>query len=72
MFNTATAVGVCANIFSSGFPAKHIPSFTWGPKLEDFDLNKAFEVAEAMMKRRGLNLTDEEKFTLRYWCENKT
>lgn len=71
MFNTATTVGVCANIFTSGFPDKHIPSFTWGPELENFDLDKAYEVAEAMMNRRGLYLSDNEKITLRYWCENK-
>jgi UDP-N-acetylglucosamine diphosphorylase/glucosamine-1-phosphate N-acetyltransferase len=71
MFNTATTVGVCANIFSSGFPEKHIPSFTWGPNLEHFDLDKAYEVASAMMQRRGLVLSEEEKAVLRFWSQNK-
>jgi UDP-N-acetylglucosamine diphosphorylase/glucosamine-1-phosphate N-acetyltransferase len=59
MFNTATVVGVSANIFSSGFPKKHIPSFAWG-EHEKFKFEKALEVAESMMKRRGLSLTDSE------------
>jgi UDP-N-acetylglucosamine diphosphorylase/glucosamine-1-phosphate N-acetyltransferase len=59
MFNTATVVGVSANIFSSGFPKKYIPSFAWG-EHEKFKFEKALEVAESMMKRRGLSLTDSE------------
>ena len=61
MFNTATVVGVSANIFSSGFPNKVIPSFTWGPNLDKFDFHKALEVAESMMKRRGLSMSETEK-----------
>src|ERR1700758_2168368 len=30
MLNTGTVVGVNANIFGGGFPATHIPSFSWG------------------------------------------
>lgn len=60
MFNTATVVGVSANIFSAGFPPKVIPSFSWGPNLEKFDFHKALEVAESMMKRRGLTLSKQE------------
>jgi UDP-N-acetylglucosamine diphosphorylase/glucosamine-1-phosphate N-acetyltransferase len=59
MFNTATVVGVSANIFSSGLPKNHIPSFAWG-EHEKFKFEKALEVAESMMKRRGLSLTDSE------------
>ena len=61
MFNTATVVGVSANIFSSGFPPKLVPSFSWGPELEKFRLDKALEVAESMMKRRGLGLSEKER-----------
>ena len=43
MLNTATVVGVCANIFGAGFPAKFIPSFSWGAaeSTEKFKLEKA-------------------------------
>ncbi|PKR79435.1 glucose-1-phosphate thymidylyltransferase, partial [Brumimicrobium salinarum] len=30
MLNTATVIGVCANIFTSGFPPKYVPNFSWG------------------------------------------
>lgn len=65
MFNTATVVGVSANIFSSGFPDKLIPSFSWGPDREKFKFDKALEVAESMMNRRGLALTQAEKQILK-------
>ena len=63
MFNTATVVGVAANIFGGGFPKKHIPSFAWGgvDYLHTFQLEKAFEMAQAMMKRRNLAFTEEDK-----------
>jgi UDP-N-acetylglucosamine diphosphorylase/glucosamine-1-phosphate N-acetyltransferase len=59
MFNTATVVGASANIFSSGFPKKYVPSFAWGEN-DKFKFEKALEVAESMMKRRGLRLSDSE------------
>lgn len=71
MFNTATVVGVSANIFSSGFPPKLIPSFSWGENLEQFDFQKAMEVAQAMMKRRGIELSDVEKQILRQIFDNQ-
>ena len=63
MFNTGTVVGVSANIFGGGFPPKHIPSFCWGgaDELVTFEKDKAFEVAEKMMERRGLALTLYDK-----------
>jgi hypothetical protein len=63
MFNTGTTVGVCANIFGGGFPPTYIPSFSWGGAegLEEFRLNKAFEVAERVMARRNCNFSIEDK-----------
>ncbi|MBI3136810.1 MAG: GlmU family protein [Bacteroidetes bacterium] len=63
MLNTATVVGVSANIFGAGFPAKHVPSFTWGGAESStrFKLDKAFEVATNMMQRRNLALTAADK-----------
>ena len=63
MFNTATVVGVAANIFGAGFPKKHIPSFAWGGVdfVRTFTLQKAYEMAEVMMKRRGIEFTAEDK-----------
>jgi UDP-N-acetylglucosamine diphosphorylase/glucosamine-1-phosphate N-acetyltransferase len=63
MFNTGTVVGVSANIFGGGFPAKFIPSYTWGAvdSSETYLLIKTFEVAEKVMERRGVELTDCDK-----------
>lgn len=63
MLNTATVVGVSANIFGAGFPKKHIPSFTWGAAEDNalFELDKAFEVAENMMARRNVKLSTADK-----------
>lgn len=59
MFNTATVIGISCNIFGGGFPKKFIPSFTWGG-VEDstvFELEKAKQAAQAMMNRRGIELS---------------
>jgi UDP-N-acetylglucosamine diphosphorylase/glucosamine-1-phosphate N-acetyltransferase len=63
MFNTGTVVGVCANIFGAAFPEKHIPSFSWGGAdgFEPYQLEKAFETAQRMMARRGIEFTDAHR-----------
>ncbi|MFM2376527.1 MAG: hypothetical protein RLZZ165_1624, partial [Bacteroidota bacterium] len=66
MFNTGTVVGVSANVFGAGYPRNFVPSFSWGGAggLSTFTLPKAFEVAEAVMGRRNLNLLDTDKAIL--------
>ena len=69
MLNTGTTVGVSANVFDAGFPPKFIPSFSWGGRGETgtkFILDKAFEVAENMMKRRNVELTEGDKKILEH------
>lgn len=61
MLNTATKVGVFANIFDAGFPSKHIKSFTWGSNEVDFEWEKAVQAANAMMGRRGKSLSEVEQ-----------
>lgn len=66
MFNTATVVGVSANIYGGDFPDKYIPSFSWGGSegFVKFDKNKAIQAASAMMARRGISFSkgDQEIF----------
>ncbi len=71
MFNTGTVVGVSANIFGSGFPRAMVPSFSWGGAsgFTTFGLKQAFEVAEAVMKRRGIPLEDVDKMILAHIFE---
>jgi UDP-N-acetylglucosamine diphosphorylase/glucosamine-1-phosphate N-acetyltransferase len=67
MFNTATVVGVSCNIYGADFPAKYIPSFSWGGSagFVPFKFEKAIEYANNMMERRGLKLSEEEVEILR-------
>src|SRR5699024_5778530 len=59
MFNTGTVVGVNANIFGAGFSRNFIPSFSWGGSsgTTTYKTTKAFEVAEIVMQRRGIDFT---------------
>lgn len=68
MLNTGSVVGVCANIFGGDFPPKFIPSFSWGGAdgFQTFQLEKAFEVAEKMMKRRNIPFTEKDKKILSF------
>ena len=63
MFNTGTVVGVNSNIFGADFPDKHIPSFSWGGgnNWSEYRLGKALEVAEKVMGRRNIKLTEEDR-----------
>ena len=71
MFNTGTVVGVSANIFGSGFPRNFIPSFSWGGNtgFTTFLTKKAFEVANVVMSRRGLDFTEQEAKILEHIFE---
>ena len=68
MFNTGTSVGVSANIFGSGFPRNFIPSFSWGGSqgTTTYKLEKVFEVAELVMQRRGIHLSELDKGILEH------
>ncbi len=63
MLNTATVIGVSCNVFGSGFPNKFLPSFTWGgvESSTKFELDKAVDVAKAMMGRRGFEFNEGDQ-----------
>lgn len=63
MFNTGTVIGVSANIYGGGFPRNFIPSFSWGGAsgMTTYKLNKVFEVADMVMKRRNIEFDAIEK-----------
>ena len=63
MFNTGTVVGVFANVFGGGFPAKFIPSFSWGESNSYSHIRKEkfFEVTKRMMERRNVQFHDSHK-----------
>ncbi len=68
MFNTATVVGVSANIFGNGYPRTYIPSFSWGGAqgYKTFQLDKALELADTIMKRRQQQLSDQDRIILEH------
>lgn len=63
MFNTGTVIGVSANIFGAGFPPKMVPSFSWGSDhaSEMFVIDKAIQLAEKVMMRRNIVMTEADK-----------
>lgn len=63
MFNTGTVAGICANVFGSGFPPKHIASFSWG-EGGTYALEKALETCQRVMERRKLPLTLQDRKVL--------
>ncbi len=66
MINTGTVIGICANIFGSGFPRQFIPSFSWGGAqgMSTYRANKAFETIERVMGRRNLEFTVDDRLML--------
>lgn len=68
MFNTGTVAGVGANIFGTGFPPKHVPSFSWGGTegMMEYDLTKMMETAARVYGRRSLDFGQKEKDILSY------
>lgn len=67
MFNTGTVVGVSSNIFGAGFHPKYIPSFSWGgyDDSEQFNFEKAVELAREVFKRRGMDFDATEEAILK-------
>jgi UDP-N-acetylglucosamine diphosphorylase/glucosamine-1-phosphate N-acetyltransferase len=68
MFNTGTVVGVSCNIYGGSFPAKHIPSFSWGGSdgFTEYRFDKAMDTANRMMGRRNRTLSAEETAMYRH------
>lgn len=56
MLNTASVIGVNSNVFGVGFPAKQVPSFSWGA-TETYNLNKAWAVNQNIAKMANEELT---------------
>jgi UDP-N-acetylglucosamine diphosphorylase/glucosamine-1-phosphate N-acetyltransferase len=72
MFNTGSVVGVCANVFGSGYQRNFIPSYAWGGTagLATYSSTKAIDVAKRVWERRGVEFTEEDKKILDYVFHN--
>ena len=64
MLTTGSIVGAGANVFGSGMPPKSVPPFAWGAE-DRYEIDKFLEVAERMMARRHVELSDGAKEMLR-------
>jgi UDP-N-acetylglucosamine diphosphorylase/glucosamine-1-phosphate N-acetyltransferase len=73
MLNTATVIGVCANLFTSGFPPKFVPNFSWGGEKDSpvYELDRAVDAANQMMVRRGKQITEIDLKILNYLFPKK-
>ncbi|MHA8065745.1 putative sugar nucleotidyl transferase [Aquirufa sp. ROCK2-A2] len=74
-FNTGTVIGSHANISTTAFPPKYIPSFTWGefPNFKEYHFDKAFEVAKAWISLKGQNIQQNLKQSMEeIWKEKST
>ena len=74
MLNTGTVIGVSCNVFGSGYPRNFIPSFSWGSGsgMSVYKTAKAFETAEAMMKRRRVEFDEADKAILEHVFEESS
>lgn len=64
MLNTATVLGVGVNIHGAGFPRVFVPSFSEGSPASGFTsvpMKKFLDIAERVMSRRNLILTDTDR-----------
>lgn len=64
MINTATVLGVGVNIHGSGFPRPFVASFQEGSStagFKDVPLKTFYSIAERVMARRGLTLTQIDR-----------
>lgn len=66
-FTTGTVCGICCNVVADNFPPPHVPSFTWlkPAETQTYDINKAVEVARAVMARRLVDLGPSTEALLR-------
>ena len=66
MLTTGAVIGAGANVFGGHLGSKFVPPFAWGDgePYGSFDLDKFLMVAERMMARRHVELSEAEKTQL--------
>jgi UDP-N-acetylglucosamine diphosphorylase/glucosamine-1-phosphate N-acetyltransferase len=63
MFDSGSVVGVNSSVYGTKYSPKFIRSFSWGDieNLQTFHLDKALEVAEKVVARRNIILSEIDK-----------
>jgi UDP-N-acetylglucosamine diphosphorylase/glucosamine-1-phosphate N-acetyltransferase len=62
--NTGSVIGVFCNLYGAGLHPRYVPAFTWGSAEDGYTtyrLDKALDVARAVMQRRDRTLSDAER-----------
>jgi UDP-N-acetylglucosamine diphosphorylase/glucosamine-1-phosphate N-acetyltransferase len=75
MFNTATVVGVGANVYGAGYPPHFIGSYQMGGAdgFQPASLERTLETAKIVMSRRNCELSAaEEELLRRHYAETVT
>jgi len=62
--DTGSVVGVGANVFGTMRPSKHIPPFAWGETGGRLTREAFLTIAERVMPRRGVRVTEEVRAML--------
>jgi UDP-N-acetylglucosamine diphosphorylase / glucose-1-phosphate thymidylyltransferase / UDP-N-acetylgalactosamine diphosphorylase / glucosamine-1-phosphate N-acetyltransferase / galactosamine-1-phosphate N-acetyltransferase len=67
LLNTGTVIGAGTNVFGTAMPPKYVPPFSWGSgaELVAFDVDRFLALAETVMGRRAVALTDGMRGMLR-------
>lgn len=67
MLNTGTTIGICSNVFGSGFPRTFIPSFSWGGNggITTHRIDKVIETAQKVWARKNMTQTDLDEKILK-------
>jgi UDP-N-acetylglucosamine diphosphorylase/glucosamine-1-phosphate N-acetyltransferase len=63
MLSTGTVMGAGANVFGSSIPPRVVPPFAWGDEepYDTYDVAKFLTVAERVMARRDVELSDKAR-----------
>lgn len=63
MLSTGTVIGAGASVFGSSVPPKVVPPFAWGDRepYDTFDVRKFLAVAERVMSRRHVDLSEKAR-----------
>jgi UDP-N-acetylglucosamine diphosphorylase / glucose-1-phosphate thymidylyltransferase / UDP-N-acetylgalactosamine diphosphorylase / glucosamine-1-phosphate N-acetyltransferase / galactosamine-1-phosphate N-acetyltransferase len=63
MLNTGTVIGAGANVFGAHIPPRVVPPFAWGDgePYDTYDVTRFLVVAERVMSRREVKLSDKAR-----------
>lgn len=72
--SAGTLCGVFCNLFTYGFPPKHVPSFSWVSPHETvpYQFEKAMETAEIMMSRRNVPLSRDYLMMMKFIYDHRS